>query len=108
MRYPRRLRLTAAISCVLLLTAALVFFHTRGKQPKTVPIDAETANAATAAYLSGLSPFCTEECLTSVGQNRQLSQLDSLAEQHDCTFVPKKVTVSAPDESHVATLRRAL
>ena len=43
MKHTRRLRLTAAISCVLLLAAALVFFYTRGKHPKTVPIDAETA-----------------------------------------------------------------
>lgn len=63
----------------------------------------ETANTASAEYLSGLSPLCTEACLTSIAQNRQLSQLDSLAEQYDCTFVPKNVTVSAPNESHVAT-----
>ena len=43
MKHTHRLRLTAAISCVLLLAAALVFFYTRGKHPKTVPIDAETA-----------------------------------------------------------------
>ena len=43
MKHTRRLRLTAAISCVLLLAAALVFFYIRGKHPKTVPIDAETA-----------------------------------------------------------------
>lgn len=43
MKHTRRLQLTAAISCVLLLAAALVFFYTRGKHPKTVPIDAETA-----------------------------------------------------------------
>lgn len=63
----------------------------------------ETANTASAEYLSGLSPLCTEACLASIAQNRQLSQLDSLAEQYDCTFVPQKVTVSAPNESHVAT-----
>ena len=63
----------------------------------------KTANTASAEYLSGLSLLCTEACLASVAQNRQLSQLDSLAEQYDCTFVPQKVTVSAPNESHVAT-----
>ena len=63
----------------------------------------ETANAATAAYLSGLSPLCTEACLASIAQNRQLSQLDSLAERYGCALVPETVTVSTPNESHAAT-----
>lgn len=49
MRHTRRLRLTAAISCMFLLIAALAFFYARGKHSKTVPIDAETA-AAYAKY----------------------------------------------------------